>query len=119
MSAVTLDDVKSKIRELAAAAPTNYYSQVVTTSGERACMYTQGECSNGTVGCIVGQALCALGFRKQCEEIDAKGGDTAEVMLQACGLKVTAKDYYWFFKVQVYQDMGFMWSDAIVVADSP
>lgn len=59
-----LSVIVAKVKELAEASPLNRYNK---TGGEGApgCSNLQGICTNGSQGCIIGQALLALGVNRE------------------------------------------------------
>lgn len=107
---ITPKEVEAEIRRLAAESPDNVYR-----GGEDAgCLYTLGTCTNGSKGCIVGQALCRLGFEEQCKEMDRSGGQNADDMLRACNI---LGDYRWINTVQGAQDEEMKWGEAVELAE--
>lgn len=53
---ITLYDLVKEVIKLAKKYPNNIYPNQFT------CEYSSGKCSNGTHGCLIGQALKKLGF---------------------------------------------------------
>lgn len=51
-------DIIQAIRELVETSPDNVYQKQFS---DNRCFYTQGSCSDGSTGCIIGQALLKLG----------------------------------------------------------
>lgn len=109
----TLSKLVARVRALAAAAPENVYQKY----NGRSCSYTHGECSNGTLGCILGQAMAAEGIDTHSigegafDEVVSSlpklfGYDTAE---QAMG----SAQYEWLKAVQEAQDGGATWAEAV------
>jgi hypothetical protein len=82
------------------------------------CMYDTGKCSDGTVGCLIGQALTRL-------DIDPafldRGSDTPDIA------SIIDREIYfedcddtnisWLANVQSYQDEGLSWREAIRLSD--
>ena len=107
---VTVADVEREVRLLAKESPNNVYESV---SGN-GCLYTRGRCSNGSQGCIVGQALCRLGFETHCAEQDTFDVADVSTLLECLGI---SGDPTWLQSVQEWQDAGFPWHRAIARAD--
>lgn len=118
----TVEQIIKKVRELAAASPDNKYH---ATPESIICMYHAGKCDDGTEGCIVGQACIALGLVNKYDlmfyYLDNgqfyNDSMTVGQLLKNLGIDLYIKDY-WLVKVQVAQDKGKSWSDAIKYADA-
>jgi hypothetical protein len=121
---ITLKQLVHKVRELATASPDNKY---VTTDGKN-CFYNSGQCSNGSVGCIFGQALRALGVTEDIDIWSVNAG-TAEYSIRSLIPKLVAEGYMvgvtlehtnilsWCAFVQSAQDEQQTWGEAIQRAD--
>jgi hypothetical protein len=108
-----IDDLVTKVREIAAARPENVYR-----NGR--CEYADGECSDGTIGCILGQALLALGFTKRkLRRLDELPISSIGVVLTSL-LKTDAlppNKVSWLRRVQDAQDIEVEWGAAVEAAD--
>lgn len=116
MENVTLKQVVSAVRELAAARPDTIYNR----TGMGRCEYAAGECSDGSVGCLFGQALKSLGIEPW--KLRDQGGNRISFALGDLGIipvadKFEDPDVRWCARVQRSQDGGSNWKMAIVYAD--
>ncbi len=100
-----LDELVAKVREISAKRPEVSYGG--------ACSYDTGECSDGTVGCLIGQALDAIDWGLYPED----SGDTISDLLEEEGYE----DFRvaWCGMVQGHQDMSFSWGECVEYADGP
>lgn len=110
---VTTTDVRKKITELAAAKPDFVYQK---PAGETFCQYVHKDEDGRYIegeGCIVGQALVALGFPPECldEETDA------EALFYMLGVEGSSEDGWWCADVQSHQDIQKPWGVAVERAD--
>lgn len=111
---ITAADVKAKIREIAAERPTYTY---VKPSDQRYCLYVHEDASGNPIngeGCIVGQALVALGADPSTliGRIIAAGALLEDFVV----INDTA-DIRWCEDVQDAQDNGAEWYEAVEEAD--
>ena len=116
-----IEDLVSKVRELAVARPETIYQPSPTGQATPTirCSYLAGTCSDGTVGCLLGQALVAVGYTaEQLRAVDLLGIEEAIEKLLPCEL--TDEEYRrvrWLESVQNAQDNGHPWGEAIRIAD--
>ena len=110
---ITIADVVSKVRELAAESPEYVYK---ASAGEQCVNYEMDDEGNPIPmsGCIVGQALDALGV----DMISIRPGGSAPVALYYAGIEFEEVDASWLIKVQIAQDGRVKWSDAVARADA-
>lgn len=113
-------NIVEAIRKLAADCPNcRYTSAEVMGPGDdhprQRWLYSKGECSNGSCGCIVGQALAMLGHNVA--ELD-KGNNcgNASHVLNRLGVG-TQMERQWAHAVQAQQDHGETWGRAVAYAD--
>lgn len=104
-------DIVSEIRRLAAKSPGNKYHRTMAV-----CLYSKGSCSDGSCGCIIGQALSALGH----DTTLLDKGDHAPAANEA--VKHFIPDCRelvldWCCIVQAQQDCGEAWGTAVLKAD--
>ncbi len=98
-----IDQLILKVRELAAASPDCTY-------GGGNCRYESGLCSNGTTGCLLGQALTLLGYKPE-------GSSLIEYYLPKLGIEADYKQIKWLGYVQGEQDVNRPWKDCIAFGD--
>lgn len=104
-----VSDLVKVVRELAQNAPDNKYNR-----GDNVyCSFNKGLCTNGTVGCIIGQ-----GLRKLEMKADDKRG-LSKIMIEdfVCVDNRPGNELLWCDLVQFEQDCGSTWSKAVKVAD--
>jgi hypothetical protein len=120
-TASAIDQLADKVRELAIARPETVYRPAPTgqTSPAAHCSYLGGTCSDGTLGCLVGQALLAVGFTvEQLRSVDLFGIEEALDKLHP--FELTDHQYQqvrWLESVQNAQDNGYAWREAIAIAN--
>lgn len=103
------------VRGLANRWPNNRYR---IPPGDENCSYTRGNCSNGSRGCIVGQAeLRAFGRPGSTYQIRAQGGIRISAIVGKVAGKPLAAIIGWLEVVQSNQDVGMTWGAAIERAD--
>lgn len=107
------------VRRLATENPYNVYHCLEGVG----CKYSAGTCTNGAVGCIIGQALLASGVSfEELQTIDdrnhktVKGLNAREVVaeLKLCNVD----EAEWCQAVQSNQDCGLAWGRAVELADA-
>lgn len=117
VSNITAGDVRAKIKELAAERPTYTY---VKPKGAQFCLYVHEDSSGAPIkgeGCIVGQALVALGVDPN-TLVDVFMD--AESLLYDFGINDNSEsgtDAEWVEKAQSAQDFGKEWAVAVEAAD--
>lgn len=96
----TVEELIARVRQLAEDEFTNRYHRV----GGGSCLYDEGTCTNGSVGCIFGQAWPSLtGFRP------------IAVFLEK--LNATEEQIEWCRSVQEDQDNAQTWGASVENAD--
>ncbi len=102
-----IDQLIAEVRNIASARPEVTYDH-------EDCRYDSKEASDGSVGCIFGQALTAIGW-----DITGKNDGRGIIELLRC------KDYefnddriLWCNMVQGEQDNGRTWGDSVAEADN-
>lgn len=116
MSLPTAAQVITKVRSLAEAQPNFVYFKPESDIGlGNGCLYVHGRgTDNERGGCIVGQALMALGV-----EIDVKHeANNASSVIRHMGIEHTPSEVTWLDTVQSGQDTGETWESAVCSADS-
>jgi hypothetical protein len=122
---LVIENLVAKVRELARKRPNNIYQPVQTEPKgyipSFRCTYLGGTCTDGTVGCLVGQALAAIGFTiSRLESVDKLPIEEALEKLIARDRELTSKEYdqiNWLNAVQTAQDTGKPWCNAVAIAD--
>ena len=113
---ITTQDVAQKVRELAAERPDFVYRPIIIPRGRGvSCSYVTG--ADG-VGCIVGEALTALGH-------DFGGTSPALEVTELLNALYVGDDgsgtsdhvSHWLQRVQNFQDASCPWWQAVAVAD--
>lgn len=115
---INVQDLIKTVRQLAQNNPDNTYEEYHDEGKLRACSYTKGECSNGTLGCIMGQAILALD-----PSYDFADKDQASIynLIHEQLLldpRPCNKDSEWLSLVQDSQDDSETWSNAVRIADT-
>lgn len=101
-----IDELIKEVRRLASESPDNIYL-------DRVCRYNSGENSNGSRGCIFGQAFRNLGFMQIQEEKTVR-----YVLSEAQGIEGDTQLLFWCDCVQAYQDSCKAWSECVAMADN-
>lgn len=103
---LTIEKLVTMVRAIAFARPETYYL-------EKKCQYAIGKCSDGTVGCLFGQAFKEL-------KVKRNFGANAGISLVIDKLDVACSRHQreWCSYVQHYQDHRNTWGDAIHMADT-
>lgn len=104
-----------EVRRLADEFPDCVYTPVKSGVGnvECSCSNTYGQCSNGTVGCIIGQAVKSVGY-----EIPTDYEDTDVcTLLDRLGIDYENEELAFLEYVQGEQDQSRSWGESIKDAD--
>ena len=110
MTPPTISQVEQKIREFAALAPDFVYTPDETaTRPSQYCKYEPDE--NNPCGCIVGAAARELGV------ILDHSTASAGIALRRAGVDDASSGISWVRTVQMRQDQGATWADAVRYAD--
>ncbi len=101
-----LDLLVAEVRKIAAKRPLVAYEH-------DDCYYDAEQATDGSVGCIFGQGLTAIGWK-----ITASGdGRTISGLLENHGYDVKDDRVLWCQKVQWEQDGGECWGDSVRLSD--
>lgn len=108
-----IENLVAKVREIATERPNTVYLH-------RSCEYSVGECSDGTTGCLLGQALRTLGYTvrdlRRLDELRVSSVDVAlKKLLKTYELPL--KKLRWLRRVQDAQDIEVAWREAVEAAD--
>ena len=113
---ITFTDLKQTIEKLAEESPNCVYS-----NPERfICSYYRGNCSNDSIGCIVGQACRILGFSEEDLVKMDQHGDFMDVFWSEefnSRFSLTDDEIHWISTVQGNQDFGYNWCEAVSAAN--
>jgi hypothetical protein len=110
---MTIDDVIAGVRALAAEFPECVY----TSPDDLGCYFTLGRCSNGSVGCLIGQAVALQGGKLPDDE--KVGSIEILALLHNNGIAgVPIRTLSWLVTVQGGQDSGKPWREAVAIADT-
>jgi hypothetical protein len=108
----TAAQIIRRVRALAESAPDNLYD------GSGYCRYTEGTCTDRSIGCIIGQALGPMGFKRWLRKIDSTpGGVSIGRALGRMDVATTPDETIWLSVVQDAQDSGKPWGEAVSKAD--
>lgn len=107
---ITIGKLKKQILALVKRFPDNVYKPYGKYHN---CSYTKGKCTNGSKGCLFGQALIKLKvdpdkLKKLDREIRP-----IDNLLDQLGIKYTEKQRQWLMAVQDGQDKKLTWKDAL------
>lgn len=96
------------IRDLVTESPDNQYQTINGIA-----YFTKGECTNGSLGCMIGQGLHRIGY-----EIPEDADDNWSLgELIGAADPGAGDDESWFYHLQAAQDNGARWQDALNEAD--
>ena len=117
---LAVDDIVAAMRDLIAANPDRVYAPP-GGGANRTCSYVDSYDTPGT-GCVVGEAVILLGVdREQLREWERYHGGDSHGLLVA--LDVIGAGFesvhprYWVRRVQIGQDYGKSWGQALYMAD--
>lgn len=105
-----MNAIERAIRELAEQFPDNKYLNPLESCG---CLYEEGFCSNGSQGCIVGQAIKHAGFTVPV------GADNMPLgkLLRDTQPNISSDEVSWVRSVQYLQDRKYTWGEAVAITD--
>lgn len=117
MSKFSIQDLITEVRSIAQKRADVIYTK---QDDMETCSYNYGSCSDGTVGCLFGQALQELGF--DTSEVDNENIDTVIERLVEKDRDPKTESYpseqiEWCALVQMNQDHGLSWGVAVYKAD--
>ena len=112
ISTITAKDVIAAVRRLADNSPNCQYKPPDRDNGVKVCFNKEGECTNGSTGCIVGQALVEL---FGADKVPNEGG--VATCVSDLQIRATPQQYSWLQVVQGRQDNGCPWEFAVEQAD--
>jgi hypothetical protein len=111
---ITIEQLVAEVTRLAQENPENSYEQTAI-----ACYYNKGTCTNGTVGCIFGQAFRNL--EQPLEDIfDSHCGNTGiriGIVLKELKLNNIPELVNWCSEFQYWQDRHCSWNQCLVNAN--
>lgn len=112
---MVIDKLIAVVRNIAYERPdTTYGKSIEFKDCPGLCMYNKGECSDGTIGCIFGQALAAIGPYYPPTDLQNMG---ISDVLDHYGIDYADDQLDWCEKVQEGQDKGRAWEAAVAEAD--
>lgn len=112
---ITFKQIEKKVRELAKRSPNNVYDK---DEEYGSCFYSTGKCSDGSMGCIFGQALTVLGVNAAFfDNLDKGASPYIDTVLDTLKIKTTPKQENWALLVQDSQDGQLSWKEAVECAD--
>lgn len=98
-----------EVRRLAVVSPDNRY---VTNHATEACYYDKGVCTDGSIGCIFGQAIRNLGL-----DWDLSDNVGIITLLQRNNVTALCRETTWCSLLQFEQDFGLSWAEALAITD--
>lgn len=113
-------DLIEAVRNLAAESPDNRYM------GKSKCEYSRGRCTNGSCGCIIGQAIRKIDTEvfgvielREAQDRFVGGilGLTEYLKEREIVFDCTDQERRWLIHVQSEQDCGKTWAVAVELAD--
>lgn len=115
-----IDKLISAVRGLALKSPNNVY---VRPAGALCCSNVKGTCTDGSVGCIIGQAIRIVDptfeFINDLEECSIRSNNKPDSLLSnKLGFDHGSDKLMWLKCVQRRQDKGDTWCEAVKYADS-
>lgn len=111
---MVVDKLIALVRGMATERPDNVYLPGANRGEpDFSCSYDDGECSDGTVGCIFGQALDQMGF----DLSDVSEGVRVSEAMRQLGITFKSCHELWCDRVQENQDKGTNWGLAVADAD--
>lgn len=116
----TQKQLVAKVREIVSLRPGVKYKpdevRDPDNPGHVSCLYGKGTCSDGSEGCIFGQALVALGVDRGSLDDGEILGEISEV-LDSLDIADNNGMDEWCMVVQKRQDEGKSWGEAVAIAD--
>ena len=112
---ITIQEIVQQTRDLAAKYPDNVYLHWNRDD----CLYHEGNCTNGTVGCIFGQILVPHFPDKNLDSCNTIVY-SIDALLVFLEISTNDNEYplrNWCLQVQSLQDTGKMWHECIAFAD--
>lgn len=100
--------VKAEVEKLANESPDAVYCR---PEGGRQCYYDKGNVTNGSVGCIIGQAIKKVNQEIFYTYFTNRVASVGVVLREICTINKQYKD--WLSSVQSKQDDGMSWGDAV------
>lgn len=100
-------DVENEVRRLADESPDYVYK----SDPEKGCFYNAGDSHDA---CIFGQALANLGHPVSPDY----EGNAVSAVFRKMGIRVSGQQVSWATHLQVNQDDGFTWREAVAKADA-
>lgn len=113
---ITMTGVIREIRRIASEQPEHVYRPPVAC--RIGCSYVDSANAPGT-GCIVGQAVIALGLpvERLAEWENGHDETSSTIMLPAMDIGGSRAELRWIRRVQSEQDQGKAWGEAVAIAD--
>lgn len=119
---ITTELIIKTVKDLALASPENKYNR--PNPNPNGCSYVHGVCTNGSTGCIFGQALQSLGFSAEdLLTLERYGLNSFECttgiswLLGKLEISVPPAHEQWMLNAQQMQDFGNTWIECIANAD--
>ncbi len=108
-----MSNLREAIENLVQLSPANVYECLPGPGAEGTASYTKGKCTNGSLGCLIGQGLHAIGYTIPADADEMMSlGELIEAAEPGAG-----DDEQWFYDLQGAQDKGMTWENALRVAD--
>lgn len=110
-----LKTVVKTVREIVRQRPDVRYQ------AKHVCSYISGACTDGSVGCLIGQALVKLGVEIELGESTKRISDVAHVFCDDATQELSKYNNVasvWLMHVQSAQDREEPWIDCVTYADT-
>jgi len=112
-----IQELAIEVRRLAVENPgTNYYAR-------KNCSYFTGGCSDGTIGCIVGQAARNIGYdeflnaAKIEEDKDFSDTTADNILSKMLDVEQFTGDIAFIRYIQAHQDHGSNWGECLLMTE--
>ncbi len=106
----TIEALIDEVKKLATEHPDNIYIMPEETV---TCMYNDGTCTDGSIGCIFGQAIKRLD-----PEIKIVETGIADLLKNHLKITMTDQQLLWCRMFQIKQDSRKTWSEALHESNS-
>lgn len=103
---ITAAKLIATVRRIVKARPDTKYEEMV-------CHYVKGQCSDGSFGCLLGQAFKELKVKRNF----GRQQMGIVIVLEKLGVKTKMAQARWLSTVQRNQDRGSTWENAVLTAD--
>lgn len=107
-----LSELVKTVKAIIQSRPDVIYSTILE-DGLGACYYSKGKCSDGTLGCVFGQAFQAMGFKIP----SANDSDSINSIIENFAVGVTQRQQDMCEGIQDWQDKENTWKTSLDMAN--